>query len=380
MKTLRIIIFLVLTGFLATACQSDDEQTAIVEPGEQTAVKFELDASALKYSITDSKLKFSPSYTKDGFRVYAFRQVPGSSDYLFEKVINHANMTYSASDKKLVGTDLLTIGTYKFLCAYGVEQTGVVTLPTWAGKVLTNDFIMQYNGTAALGEIFLEDTDVNTLTSYPLGLTSATNPTVTATLKRAVSRIDVMFFKGKKEGNSYTELPYTNGNNVFGMKTLETLQLRYKDLNSTIDFFGNYVSAPVLSNVNVNLANFNNIVTIGTAGATTVGNDDYTKYDNVEEGDMIKGAAHVFGNYVIPNEDDAKTASLEIYIKPMAGEGRTITLAEKLPMEQNKVTLVKIYVIDNGGDEPDVFTTNVRFEVEIETVWDGSNEVTGEIN
>jgi len=380
MKTSRTIFFMALVGLLMTACQSDEDQVPSVNSQEQTAVNFELDASAIKYDvINNSGLKYSPTYSKDDFRIYAFKRVVGGTDYVYEKTISLSKMTYS--NNKLTGSDILNIGTYKFISAYGVNQSSVLTIPTWTSKVLTDGFSMQYNGSGALGEIFLQDTDVASLGSYELGLTSDANPTVTATLKRAVSRVDIMFFKGKKESGEYTELAYTAGNNVFGQKTLEALQLRYTDLNTKMDFFGNFLTATPID-ANINLGDFTNKVTIGNATATIIGDDDYTRYDNVDAADLINGAAHVFGNYVIPNADETATAGLEIYIKPVNGEARTISIVDKLPMERNKVTLVKIYVLDNGGgpEEPNVFTTNVNFEVEIETVWDGSNEVTGEIN
>lgn len=379
MKTSRTIFFMALVGLLMTACQSDDEQVSSVNSQDQTAVNFELDASAIKYDvINNSGLKYSPTYSKDGFSVYAFKRVVGGTNYVYEKTISLSKMNYA--NNKLTGSDILSIGTYKFISAYGVNQTGILTIPTWTGKTITDGFAMDYNGTGALGEIFLQDTDAASLTSYELGLTSDANPTVTATLKRAVSRVDIMFFKGKKENGSYTEVPYTAGKNVFGQKTLETLQLRYTDLNTRMDFFGNLLTATPIA-ANINLSDFTNKVTIGNATATIIGDDDYTRYDNVDAADLINGAAHVFGNYVIPNADATETAGLEIYIKPVNGEGRVISLTDKLPMERNKVTLVKIYVLDNGGpEEPNVFTTNVNFVVEIETVWDGSNEVTGEIN
>jgi len=381
MKTLRVIIFMVLAGFSMTACQNDEEQIVSLDSKEQTAVKFELDASAIQYSVSDSKLKFSPTYSKDGFKIYAFKREVGGSKYMYEKAINLSNMTYTASTQKLTGSDLLTIGTYKFISVYGATQPGILSLTNLAGKELADSFSMDYSGSGALGEIFVEDGNAADLESYDLGLTSEANPTVTTTLKRAVARIDVMFFKGKKEGTTYTELPYTEGN-AFGGKDLEVLQLRYKDLNSKMNFFGNYMTAPTLSS-NINLGDFANKVTIGnSATATIVGTEEYTKYDNVESADLINGAAHVFGNYVLPNADATATAELVIYIKPVNGEARTIPIANKLPMERNKVTLVKIYALNNGGgpEEPNVFTTNVKFEVEIETVWNGSHEVTGEVN
>lgn len=387
MKTSRTIIFMALVGLLMTGCQSDEEQTPTVDSQEQTAVKFELDASAIKYEVANnSGLKYTPAYTKNNFSIYAFKKAVGGSDYVYAKTINLANMTYTGN--KLTGTDLLSIGTYKFLAVYGANQTGVLKIPTWKDKKLTDSFVMEYTGTGALSEVFVQkEADVAPDSkSYELGLTSATNPTVKATLTRAVSRVDVMFFKGKKENGAYTELAYSAGKDAFGGEDLEKLELRYTGLNKQMDFYGNLVgTAKIPATIDLgtyaNLGALDKIVTIGNGTATTVGGADYKKYDNIEKADLINGAAHVFGNYVIPNATADKTAGLEIYIKPKEGEARTITLTEKLPMERNKVTLVKIYVLDNGGpEEPNVFTTNVKFEVEIITAWDGSNEVTGEIN
>lgn len=383
MKTVKNFIVMALVGFFVTACQSDEDQSYAVDTQGKTAVNFELNANAIKYDVVNNAgLKYSPEYSEDGFRIYAFRRIENGADYKFEKTINLTNMEYDPDKQKLIGSDLLNIGTYKFLSVYGVNQGVLTTTPFNASTVLTDNFAMAYNGTAALNEIFVEDGPASTLKSYSLGLTSDANETVTATLKRAVSRVDIMFIKAKKEGEVYTELPYTNGN-AFGQKDIETLQLRYKDLNSSMNFFGSLLLGVLSDTTRINLSNFTNIVTFGTAQATSVGQEDYARYDNVQESDLITGAAHVFGNYLIPNAENEKKVGLRIYIKPVGGEGRIITLADKLPIERNKVTLVKIYVIDNGDtpgpEEPNVFTTKVNFEVEIETVWDGSNEVIGEV-
>lgn len=387
-------------GLLSTSCQSDDDTTGVsVANGEQTSVKFELDAGALNYTPAGSSLRFTPVYSKDAFSIYAFRQIPGGTDYLYEKTINLANMEYMEADKKLVGTDLLTIGTYKFITAYGLSnQSDLLTLPDWTDNKINNIYNITYKGgTTPLSEIFLQDGPVDSLPSYTMGTTSSANPTVTATLKRAVSRVDIMFLKGKKNADgTYTESAYREGNNVFGKKTLEQLQLRYKTLNNKMSFFGENLTTTAV-NANINLSDFSNIITIGSSSATKVGNDTFIEYDNIKTTDIIYGGAHVFGNYLFANNNADKTTSLELYIKPENGIGRTINVSVDndhfLPVEKNKVTLVKIYVIDNNDptdpedpdpdpdpDEPNVFTTNVMFEVEIETTWDGSNEVTGEIN
>jgi len=394
MKTKSIFIWVAAALFM-TACSNDDDADLKVDNtnGEQASVNFELDASMLNYNPAGPNLRYAPTYTKNGFSIYAFRQVEGGTGFNYEKTVNLANMTYRESDNKLVGNDLLNIGTYKFVAAYGLNQaSSILNVPTWT--TLDDSYRITYlGGTVPLGEIFLATGNTGSLTTYPLGINS-TNPTVTATLERAVSRVDVMFFKGKKnEDNTYTELPYNTGNNVFGNKVIERVQLRYQTLNNVMSFFGDYhTTAPI--DANIELGNFDNIITIGDAANTIVGNDNFLRYDAIATDDIIYGGAHIFGNYLFPNTSDAKTTALEIFIKPENGIGRTINVSvdddHLLPIERNKVTLVKIYVIDNGGDpgtdpdpdpeEPTVFTTNVRFEVEIVTRWDGSHEVTGEIN
>lgn len=370
------MVFVALTGLFTTACQHDEQQIS-VSPEGQTSVRFELDASVVKYQADKTPLlRYSPAYQTNGFSVMAFKRIEGGTDYLFEKAIDLSNMNYAGN--KLAGNDILPIGTYKFLSAYGVVQPGVLSIPSWTGEILGDNFRMNYNGSAALNELFLQNTDAEGLESYDLGLTSETNPTVTATLLRAVSRVDILFVKAKKEGSSYVELSYPEGLDVFGQKSIQTVELRYSGLNNSMSFFGKPVSGTPLD-ATIGISNVTDKITLGDASATLVGQEGYAGYDAVKPADLIRGAAHIFGNYVIPNADATATANLEIYIKPVAGEGRTITLSDKLPLERNKVTLVKIYVIDNG-DDPNVFTTHVRFEVEIVLEWDGSNEVTGEIN
>lgn len=390
MKTVLKIFSMALAVIFMTACQNDDEQDINVQNEGTTSVKFELDASALKLDGLSKGLKYSPSYSAGGFGIYAFKQVDGTNDYVYEKSINVANMKYE--DKKLTGTDQLNIGTYKFLFSYGLQnQTSRLALPNWPNKALTNDLPVIYNGSGALTEIFLQtsESDVADLDPYSLGLTNATaNPTVTATLFRAVSRVDIMFIKAKKnENGTYTETAYASGKNILGQKTIEQFQLRFRDLNNTMDFFGKNTTTTVTPSVDMNLSNFSETITIGDGTATSVGTDSYTDYDNVQTSHIINGSAHVFGTFLFPNNDATKSVGLELYIKPVGDVGRTINVSTDadhlLPVERNKVTLVKIYVLEKGTPDPEipptVFTTNVEFEVVIDTVWDGSHEVIGEI-
>lgn len=400
MRTSLIVYFMVLAGLFLTSCSNDDGLNVGAEPKDvqgKTYVNFELDASSLGYLVqAKATNQFSPSntYTKDAFSIYAFRiKDENSTDYVFEKMINLANLSYSAATKKLTGTDLLPIGTYKFLPVYGISnQASLLTTPTWADKVLNDSYTIQYAGGNGLSEIFLPVTIGSTgaLTSYDMGLTNETNPTVTATLQRAVSRVDLMFIKAKKqEDGTYVETVYPDGKNVFGNAGIEKIEMRYEGLNNTMSYFGSNLTTDRFDKT-IELALNNKILIGGSANASTIGQGATFDYDNINSDQLIYGAAHVFGNYLLPNNNADKTTSLEIYIKPANGIGRTIDVSltddKKLPLERNKVTLVKIYVLDDTDPEdpekpepPTVFTTKVKFEVEIETKWDGSHEVTGEL-
>lgn len=394
----RTIFIGIASALLFTACASDDDaHTGPVTNGEQASVKFELDASLLNYDPSKPSLRYSPQYSTSGFRIYAFKEVPDNpGTYHFIKNVNLANMAYDATDNKLKGTDALDIGRYKFIAAYGLNQP-VLSLPTWGE--LSDNYSITYNpSTIPVGEIFLPEGNAASLRSYEFGTSSNPNETVEIALKRAVARVDVMFFKGQRNGDgTYTELPYSEGNNVFGNKTIENIELRYQGISDVMGYFGQYRTTEP-KNVNVTLSNYystepnGGIITIGNNDTgTTIGNAEYTRYDNVQSGDMIYGAAHIFGNYLFPNADAENTTSLTVYIKPVNDIARTINVSfdndHRLPIEKNRVTLVKIYVIDNGnggGDPedpevPHVFSTNVRFEVEIDTVWEDPHEVTGEI-
>ena len=113
---------------------------------------------------------------------------------------------------------------------------------------------------------------------------------------------------------------------------------------------------------------------MGTGSSTTVGTDGYD-FENVLPADIVAGSAHLKGTYLIPNADNAATTGFSMQLTSGEGSTRTITLTDKIPVERNKATLIRIYVL---GDN--VFTTGVEFEVEVDTVWDGSNFVDGEID
>ncbi len=377
------------------ACQDNDgEKITPVDNGETTKVEFELDASSLAHDI--STRTYTPEYVKEGFSIYAFRRTADGSDYVFDREVNLANMTYNAGRGKWVATDNLPIGTYKFIHAYGVKpQSGTsIKATAWANRSLEDGILVELNDAATsvpMNEIFLEtDKDANLITPYALGVDESANQTVSGTLKRAVSRVDLMFISAVRDENgNFTEVPYCGeGGNILGGKTIENIELQFEDANNQMNIFGiNATNTP--SDVTINLRNntpawynFNQTITIGDADETLVGTPTYFSYDNVVPADIIEGSAHIFGTYMLPNNDDAHTARVKLVIKPTVGESRIINVVtndeyeNRIPLERNKVTLIKIYVLNCNN----IFSTTVEFEVEIITAWEDAHEATGIIS
>lgn len=384
MKTIKKILFAALGVFVLASCNNKDNEPTSVYTGETAAVNFQINAKSLGKSMESSKFRaYSPTYTSGGFSIYAFRKQVGGSDYLFERSINVGNFTYA--NDLLTGQENLPVGTYKFLPAYGLTtQSSILTLsPLSQGStVLTDDLRISYNGTSPIAqEIFLQtQDDAANLTSYEIATTPADNPTVAATLKRAVGRVDVMFIAADKNSDgSYTERATGSGVDIFGNRTVESLQLQFSGLNNVMNVFG--VNKTVSRTAyNVNLANLSNIIVIGDGMSTQVGETGYSRFDNVQTNDIIQGGAHVFGTYLFPNADETANVGLDLLIKLSGVDARPIQITSKngtyLPIEKNKVTLVKIYVL-NGND---VGTSTVEFEYELDVVWEEPHVIEGEIS
>lgn len=372
MRMRRMYFFMVLAVLGMAACEKEDMKIA-PEDQNLTTVKFEMDASNLMHGGATRSVQ--PVYSRDGFSIYAFRQEDSGNDFICNQVIDGSSMSYDADNKKLTGTARLPIGTYRFISAYGLANSAHIAMPVMISQTLTDDLGYTHQETGSAPEIFLGEGIVANLPSYTLGLTSSANPVVKATLKRAVSRIDILFINATKNGTTYTEQVYPDGENIFGNKDLEVIQLKLAGLNEKMNFLGNRLGTATI-NADINVSDLNQAVVIGTnPDQTAVGTDDFVDYDNIQGKDVIYGSAHIAGPYVFPGKDASKNTSLKLYIKPKDSVGRTITIADKLPLERNKVTLVKVYVLEGN-----VFTTKVNFEVEIQTEWLGENEVVGEVN
>lgn len=355
----KICKLLVIAAFAAaaTACTQEEEKSDFA-PAEVGNVEF----------VTRTPQAASargPVYDAGEFRMLAFRDT--GSGYVYLKDIPLGGMKWENST--LSGTAQLPAGQYKFLPSYGLVTPGNYNWPDFAGATLSDALYVTHTG-ESFPAVFMLNQTLDAVTPYTVSL-DGPKQTVNATLRRSVSRVDVLFIRADKDPatGAYKE---KTGTDVFGPEKLASAKFSYTAANSRLGLSGEKVDGVFDATHTVTASA--DVLTMGTGTATKVGEDNYD-YENVQAGDIISGSAHLKGTYLIPNADNTATTSLELLLTSGEGNPRTITLTDKIPVERNKATLIRVYVL---GDN--VFTTGVDFDVVVDTAWDGSNVVDGEID
>lgn len=359
MKKIYCLFACVAFGAALTACSNDDADAGAPAPAVGN-LKFVTKAPA-----GDAR---GPVYTADEFRILAFKKSASGNDYTYWKDIPVGGMSFDGS--VLAGTVQFPAGDYKFLPSYGLVTPGNYTWPTLAGSTLSNDLYVTHTA-ASFPAAFMLSMPLDAVPSYSVKL-DGTQQTVSSTLRRCVSRVDVLFLRADKDAatGAYTEKA---GDDVFGPEGLATAELRFTDANSKLGLSGEKIDG--VFDATHRIAASGDVVTMGTGTATTFGSEGYKTYDDVLPTDIVSGSAHLRGTYLIPNADNTAATGLTLALTSGEGSVRTIALTDKIPVERNKVTLIRIYVL---GDN--VFTTGVDFDVTIDTAWDGINYVDQEID
>lgn len=371
-------LLMVLLASLA-ACSDDvtDDKKLSPGDGETTVVKFEMNANTGNYYSPLSRSVNLPGITKDNFRIMAFKKTPDGDKYIYAQDIPTSGMNYE--NNLLSGTVRLPIGEYKFVSTYGLVKDGGFVFPNPAPGTseLTDDLSINHNKVDGSSVLFLEEGSLETLHSYELGINSTANEPVSASLTRAVSRVDVLFIQAKKNADgTYTEV--SDSADVFGVSQLANIEMQFTGLNKNVNLVGNKITTGdgSLFNEDFTVPDLGNTVTRGaSADDTKVGTPAFLSYDNISENDIKAGSAHVHGAYLLPYEDAKTNTSLKLVLTNGLGDQRTIIVPKNLPLERNKVTLVKIHVLSGT-----VFNTDVNFHVTIDTAWLEANSVDGEIS
>lgn len=358
MKNVLNVIALAALAAAVSACSTENEGERL--PRSEGNVEF---ITRLPSTVNTR----GPVYTSEEFRILAFRKADGGNDYTYLYDIPVGKMQYDGSALK--GGIQLPEGDYKFLPCYGLVTPGSYSWPTLTDAVLNDDLYVTHTE-ESFPATFMLNSQLDAVPSYTVTL-DGEKQSVNSLLRRAVSRIDVLFIRADKDATTgaFTE---KTGSDVFGPEGLASVKIDYTDANNFLGLSGEKVAG--VFDVTHNISPAMSSVTMGTGSATTVETAGYD-YDNVLPADVISGSAYLKGTCLIPNTDNAGTTGMVMKLTSGKGSVRTITIGDKIPVERNKATLVKIYVL---GDN--VFTTELDLGVDIDTVWDGYNYTEEEIN
>lgn len=379
---MKINLFLAMAAVAFTACQKNDvtpaNQDGQALPAEKATVQFKMNTAAL----SSLKSRAIPqAYGVEDLRILAFRQ-NDEGKFLYIDDVDKTNITGDANGV-FTGTAELPVGVYQFIPAFGLpEPAGTdVTIPQPDKNTNITDALNITHATGVLPAIFLQEKGT-TPTPYTLAVNN-TPAQVSLNLKRAVARVDVMFVRGHKEGDTYVEDP--SDNSVFGTTTdLDSMGIALTDINPTVKIMdGALVTgtriAPTFT------INLQEALTKGTAnGNSTLGTEGGDNdFENIKPESIVNGGAHIYGSFVFPYESVAEgetpeTTTLSITVKSTYDEEtkqnirRTITVPN-VKLIRNQVTLVKVFV---PGE--DLFHTNTTFSVTINKAWEYNNESWGE--
>lgn len=360
------------------SCTNDElvETNNLPNDGQTATVKFEMNANTGNYSPLSRSINL-PAITKANFRIMAFKKSndPTKEEYYYTQDVPTDDMKYE--NNMLSGIARLPIGQYKFVSTYGLVNGGF-QLPTLTPVTtkLNDDLRITHQTVDGSSVIFLEKGSLADLPSYQLGINPEANQPVSTELGRGVARVDILFLQSTKDSEGvYTEV--SESEDVLETANLESILMKFTNLNNNVNMVGQDIKTDqsALFNNDFTVPNLANTITIGNSEANTqVGTSGFINYDDITAADIKKGSAHVHGTYLLPCDATTRTG-LTLVLKNKKGDVRTINASAELPLERNKVTIVKIHVLSGT-----VFNTNVQFNVTIDTEWLDAKIVDGEIS
>lgn len=403
MKNLRLILFASTALFGMVACNEKDDLSLNKSVESVKPITFEVTTNITSPGVNSKA--YTPVYTADNLKIQAYKLNEGNGNYVYSHSFTLPNASYIPLTKTWKGDVTLETGTYKFIPSYGLGISDNISLSLLEGQALNSNINFTFlPSTASFPEIFLPLRNVEEIKSYEVGEFNRLNETVRDSISRAVSRVDVIFIKARKVGDQYIEESYGNGLDIFGQLGLGKLEFRFTGIANSMNVLGQAQTGITNARI-IAPYTLEGGVTIGTnPSETVIGNEDYFRFDSIQTNDIIKGSAHVFGTYLLPDNGEP-TAQLQLYAEPLQKTGRwtarTINIIpinyDAIPFEQNKVTLIKVYVLRDhlfgvDPDDPDPIDPDPEdptpptppgpdpdFAVEIEVLvlddWDESNHV-----
>lgn len=377
MKKTKMNLFLVMAALAFSACNKDDVAPATTGtdnmiPDETVTVSFSTKAPAFNNALLT---RADGKYPANLFRIMAFRH--NGTDFMYLNDVDFKNnVNYNEATQQFEGTAELPVGVYKFVPAYGLPTASDanVTLSDMTGKpALSNDLTAAHAGT--LPAVYLRETA--DFTADTLGTHTGAQNVVKASIKRAVSRIDVLFVRATKDdAGNYTEVA---GEDVFGGHTVASMVLDVKGVTPSVRLIdGGVVNG---TPYNTSFTVVNTVLSDGSNNSgSTIGNgtaENPYDFDNVEAAHIMQGGVYAYGPYVFPFDSESTTANVTLTVTSTQEDGghvyeRSIDI-DGVKLSRNYVTLIKIYT-----QRDNFFNTKPSFEIEVVEAWEGNHTSIGE--
>lgn len=401
-------LVLALTAIFS-ACNNESEVLDKVVSGKVSFVT-KVDRPVTVSSRAQADIDESGTASISKFVFYAFRQYESESNgnsFILEKIIKDdlntsGTVTNGGTWTTNNESSLLPVGKYKFISLYNLGNAG-------ANSGLLNELVV---GTTTYEDakvsLINHTDDANDVNEIFCGIKddvtnigSGNEAVVTVELKRLVARIDVKFIKVAAD-NSAIEIPYHDGNTIFGISplTVDEAQLQLNGIPTGFSF------DKTVNNGNVFDCLYSALLpklTVGNAANAEykstypdfVNSSNFDANSSVIQDGIIKGGAYLKGAYVLPFilGSAERMQSIVLTLTPSDTNNfstRTITVDNStfLQLQPNHVTVITVKLVsttnsttpDLGTDEEHLFNPKTKLVVTIDTAWGGSFDVPVEVH
>lgn len=380
MKKGSILGMLAACVVMAVSCSKENSGPKVEVDGK-VPVQFRMQTTD-QMTVTKTP---SNTYSADGFRIFAFRQ--SGTDWLFAEELTLRNSAFSSngSGGTYTGEASLPEGVYRFIPTYGLKTpgSGYSIAQYTANQAWDNaaPVLITHTGGSAPELFTLNTGDLPGVADFTV-TAGVENAGYQATINRAVARVDVLISRAEGTPTAYTETP--NERSVFGEKQLVKATLAFTGVNSSMNYLGRSTSGSTYDYTytigSAGDATVDADVLIGTAAVQTYAKNGYRSYNAVDPADVLQGAAHLYGPFLIANADATPTQGAVLTFTDNNGTDRVITIpAGNLPLERNHVTVIKVILLaePDGPIPPDIWSSDVNFAITLDTEYAGNPQIDG---
>lgn len=333
--------------------------------------------------------------TGNNLEIIAY-QKQADGNYVYAKSVT-ATVTATGNEIQYSNSEFkLEIGTYRFLSIYNIGNELTLdylkddsAVKTWQ-EILDAVKISNAGKSLDINEIFAggsldnnEENNEGMSVAEDIDLSESQGENtvnVSISLSRVNSRIDLRFLKfspSKQDGGNDLEQAYKGDENIFGEKPDNLVSITTSAKSATSWSLGAGSQSIAGEDLTYTTNGYAG-VTIGTLaeGSTDFPTEgDAQNMDAIPAGRILKGAAYYTGAYILPfTTSDRTTMKLTVTLVGNEGKQKRVLEADGVKAEKNKVTVVTFKYrasSDEPNDKENLFNPTIKYDVTIDTQWNG---------